>query len=67
MTKQFFFSKQNSTLIEYSHLRTQYLQLTRQLTNYRNQGTILSVKLKYQMNMITKICIFYCFLYSSKL
>ena len=48
-------SKQKGTLIEYSHLGNKRLQLTRQSTYYRNQVTSLSVKLKYQMNMISKI------------
>ena len=50
MTKQFFWVKK-STLIEYSHLGTQHLQLTRQSTYHRNQVTSLPVKLKYQMSM----------------
>ena len=54
MTKQFFLSKQKSTLIEYPHLGTQSLQLNRQSTYYTNQVASLSVKLKYQMYMISK-------------
>ena len=54
MTKQFFLSKRKRTLIEYPHLGTQSLQLNRQSTYYRNQVASLSVKLKYQMYMISK-------------
>ena len=54
MTKQLFLSKQKSFLIEYPHLGTQRLQLTRQSTHFGNQVASLSVKLKYQMNKISK-------------